>query len=290
MKFQTIISNKDYDKLYYLLKDQNLSEAYISRLRREKGLMLVNGENATMKTSLNIGDKIEIAEELSKKSSFKHCDLPLEIVFEDDYLLIINKPSNLTCIPNKSHYDLNLAGAVCKYMDKKCENFVYRIINRLDKDTSGLVVIAKNLFAYNNISQIEKTYEAICEGKIDKEIIINKPIYTENINGINTMKRIISPLGKEAQTHVYPIKSSTELSHIKLKIKHGRTHQIRVHLSSVAHPLLGDIIYGKKSNLINHTALICKEISFIHPKTKEKICLSAKYEDDFQKLIEQISI
>lgn len=289
MKFQTILSNKNYEKLYYLLKDENLSEAYISRLRKKEGLLLVNGIAANMKTIVKKGDKVEIAEELSSKSSFKHCDLHLDIVFEDDFLLVINKPSNLACIPNKSHYNLNLAGAVCKYMDKKSENFVYRIINRLDKDTSGLVVIAKNLFAYNNIGQIEKTYEAICEGKINEEIVIDKPIYTENINGINTMKRIISPLGKEAQTFVYPIKSNQNLSHIKLKINHGRTHQIRVHLSSISHPLLGDIIYGKKSDLINHTALICKEISFIHPKTRQNISLSASYEQDFQTLIKQIS-
>ena len=266
MKYETIISNKDYEKLYYLLKDNSLSEAYLSKLRQGQNNLLINGVTANMRSKVKKGDTISFALEVGKKTEIQTCEMDLDIVFEDKYLLIINKPPLVASTPTKSHYSLNLAGGVCNYMQKKTNNFVYRILNRLDKDTSGLVIIAKSPFSYQNTTNIEKTYEAVCEGEITSSLTIDKPIYTENINGINTIKRQISSLGKPATTFVEVIKAGKEYSHIKLKLLHGRTHQIRVHLSSIGHPLVGDIIYGKKSELISHTALICKTISLDHPK------------------------
>ncbi len=289
MKYENITANKDYTKLYYLLKDNSLSEAYISKLRHDPAYLLINGEKADMRSKVKIGDRVSFALNVGASAEIKTCDIPLDIVFEDEYLLVVNKPSNLTTVPTRSHYDENLAGAVCKYMKQKDDNFVFRVINRLDKDTSGLVIIAKSLFSYNKISNIEKTYEAICTGKLDCKTCIIKPIYTENINGINTIKRQISSLGKEATTYVTPLKSNAYFSHVQLKLKNGRTHQIRLHMSSINHALVGDIIYGEKSSIISHTALICKEISFVHPKANETISLSCNYPDDFKNLLNQIS-
>ena len=289
MKYESITSNKDYTKLYYLLKDNSLSESYISKLRRDSSFIKLNGKNANMRSRVNKGDIVSFALEVGTSAKIQLCNIPIDIVFEDEYLLIVNKPSNLTSVPTKSHYDINLAGAVCNYMKSKTDNFVFRILNRLDKDTAGLVIIAKTLFAYNKIEKIEKTYEAICLGKLKAKTCIIKPIHTENINGINTIKRTISPLGKDAVTYVEPIKYNNKLSHIRLKLKNGRTHQIRVHLSSINHSLVGDCIYGEKSDLIAHTALICKEISFTHPKTRKKMVFSANYENDFKNLLNQIS-
>lgn len=289
MKYEEITANKNYDKLYYLLKDNSFSEAYISKLRQQTNSLLINGVPANMRSKVNKGDLISISLEAQRKSDIKTCHIALGIVYEDEYFLVINKPPLLASTPTKSHYSLNLAGAVCDYMQQKRENFVYRIMNRLDKDTSGLVIIAKSIFAYQKITNIEKTYEAICQGKIEAPICINKPIYTENINGINTLKRIISPLGKEAKTYVEVIKSNENYSHIRLKLEHGRTHQIRVHLSSIGHPLVGDTIYGKSSDLISHTALICKTISLTHPKTNEKMLFEAEYSQSFKELLKKLS-
>jgi len=290
MKYENFKASKNYTKLYYALKDFGLSESYITKLRKDSSFLLLNNSPANMRSQVKENDDIAFALELGQSSTFQICEIPLDIVFEDEYLLVINKPAGLTCNPTKSHYDVNLAGAVCKYMQNKDKNFVYRIINRLDKDTSGLVIIAKNLFAYNKISNIDKTYEAICEGNLNCQACIIKPIYTENINGINTLKRTISKLGQEAITYVEPIANNDEFSHIRLKLKHGRTHQIRVHLSSINHPLIGDSIYGKASDLIDHTALVCKEISFNHPKDSSFLHLVAKYPFDFEKLLKQFSI
>lgn len=288
MKYETIISNKDYEKLYYLLKDNSLSEAYLSKLRQDQNNLLINGVPANMRSKVKKGDTISFALEVGKKTEIQTCEMDLDIVFEDEYLLIINKPPLVASTPTKSHYSLNLAGGVCNYMQKKTNNFVYRILNRLDKDTSGLVIIAKSPFSYQNTTNIEKTYEAVCEGEITSSLTIDKPIYTENINGINTIKRQISSLGKPATTFVEVIKAGKEYSHIKLKLLHGRTHQIRVHLSSIGHPLVGDIIYGKKSELISHTALICKTISLDHPKTRERMTFEAVYPENILSLLKHI--
>ena len=288
MKYETIISNKDYEKLYYLLKDNSLSEAYLSKLRQGQNNLLINGVTANMRSKVKKGDTISFALEVGKKTEIQTCEMDLDIVFEDKYLLIINKPPLVASTPTKSHYSLNLAGGVCNYMQKKTNNFVYRILNRLDKDTSGLVIIAKSPFSYQNTTNIEKTYEAVCEGEITSSLTIDKPIYTENINGINTIKRQISSLGKPATTFVEVIKAGKEYSHIKLKLLHGRTHQIRVHLSSIGHPLVGDIIYGKKSELISHTALICKTISLDHPKTRERMTFEATYPESILSLLKHI--
>lgn len=285
MKYQTIIANKAYSTLYYFLKEQNCSEKFISSLRRERGLLLINSEFATTRHPVNIGDEVQIALINLKKSNFKANNLPLDIVFEDEYILIVNKPAGLVCSSSKSHYDNNLAGAILGYMQKKNEDFVLRMLNRLDKDTSGFIIVAKDLFSYANIKQIDKTYHAICTGKIEKEIIIDSPIQTLTENGINQHKRIISPLGKSAKTFVRPLcgQGNTLLS---IKIENGRTHQIRVHLSSIGHALLGDSLYGEPSSLISHAALICKEISFTHPISKKHLTFTLPYPKDFQDAIE----
>jgi len=289
MEYEKLIAKKNYSRVFYLLKDANLSERYISKLR-QKDMLFLNGKPCDMRTQVNENDIIEFALNIGKKTDIAECDMKLDILFEDKDFLIANKPPLVASTPTKSHYNFNLAGAVCKYMKKEDPNFVYRILNRLDKDTSGIVIVAKNLFAYNSVKNIEKRYEAICEGNIKENFDINQPILTITKDGINERKRIVSPLGKKASTHVEVIKNYSNFCHISLRIEQGRTHQIRVHMSNANHSLIGDEIYGKKSNLINHTALICKEVSFIHPRTKKEIRLIDDYDKDFKNLLDQIAI
>lgn len=289
--FEEKTVDKDYDRLYYFLKDQKISERHISKLRTNKDFLFVNGINSTMRTKLKKGDIIKFAISFDEKSEFQDCDLPLDIIFEDVNLLIINKPSTLVTTPTRSHYSENLAGAVCNYMAKQTNNFTFRAINRLDKDTSGLVIIAKNLFIYNQIKNIEKEYVAICHGKIDNQVIIDKPILTQkDENGINIMKRVISPLGKSAKTFVNPIKFNDNFSLLSIKIEHGRTHQIRVHLSSISHPLLGDVLYGEKSELISRTALVCQKISFYYPKLNKTVEFSCDLPNDFKSALQKLNL
>ena len=196
-------------------------------------------------------------------------------------------------MPSRSHYHNNLSGAIAKYMNTKDSNFVVRIVNRLGKDTSGLIIVAKNSlvcnYFNNNQQSIEKTYYAICDGILENDIVINKNILTQtNQYGFNDNKRITtdSKNGKSAQTFVHIEKIIKNTTLVSIKLRYGRTHQIRVHMSSIGHPLIGDELYGSSSPFIQRSALVCKKISFTHPSTLLKLHFEIDFPNDFKKLME----
>ena len=288
MNYFKINITKPYKSVYHCLKDMGYSEHFLTNLRKVWGNIILNNKEVNIRAQLQAGDELKINNNPSNKTQIKECILPLDIVFEDEYYLLVFKPANLATTPTQSNYDNNLSGAVLNYMKQKDDNFTIRIANRLDKDTSGIVIFAKNAIALKALTAVEKTYHAICEGKIDTKTVVNKKIKTvKTENGINQLKRIISSDGKEATTFITPIKHlpKQDLTLIELKLEHGRTHQIRVHLSSINHPLLGDIIYGNKSENINHSALLCKKISFFHPFIHKQLEFEVDYPKDFQKII-----
>lgn len=288
MKYQEFIITKDYKTIYYFLKDEGFAENFITNLRKTWGNFKVNGEIVNIRKSLKNGDKLEINNNPNSKTTITHCILPLDVVYEDKYYLLINKPSGISCMPSRSHYSNNLAGAICHYMKDKDDNFVLRIINRLDKDTAGLIIVAKDSISANKLKNIQKTYYAICEGEIKNIITINEKIKTITINGKNEHKRIISEDGQDAITHITPISHNKDYSLLSITLEHGRTHQIRLHLSSIKHSLLGDELYGQKSELINHTALLCKQISFYHPYLEKELNFEVDYPEDFKQVINLI--
>lgn len=287
MAYKKYVIEKQYKSVYIFLKSNGFSENFITNLRKKEGYIKVNDNVVNIRKSLNPGDELFIEDSPNTKTSIMHCILPLNIVYEDDYYLLLNKPSGLDCMPNKSHYSLNLAGAVCYYFKDK-ENFVLRIINRLDKDTAGLILIAKSSIAQKDVKDIQKVYYAVCKGKIDKDIIIDKKIETVVSGGINKKRRIISDKGKEAKTFVNPVKPGENYSLISLSLTHGRTHQIRLHLSSISHPLVGDELYGEKDEGIDHTLLLCKKFSFYHPYLNKTLNFEIGYPEDFKKYVENI--
>ena len=287
MKYNKVIVEnvEEKDTIYTYLKRNGFSENYVRNLRKQEGYILLNGESAHTDFKIKNGDVIETICNPNTKTSIMHCIIPLNVVFEDEHVVVIDKPSGLSTSASRSHYTQNLTGAIMHYMKDKDENFVVRIINRLDKDTAGLVIVAKHSLAsklLNEKTEITKTYYAICTGEIKDSITINEPIETTlNELGFNNNKRIISPSGKPAITHCTPLAFDGENTLCRITIEHGRTHQIRVHMSHIGHALLGDELYGKKSSIISHTALVCKEISFTHPITKQKIELNAQFEKEF---------
>ncbi|MGN1201374.1 MAG: RluA family pseudouridine synthase [Candidatus Caccovivens sp.] len=281
------ISNLTKPTVYFFLKETNISERFIKNLRKTQNSIKINGKAGTLRSQLHNGDILEIAKNFDFSTSTPVSEGNLDILYEDDDFLIVNKPHNLACIPTRSHINDNLGGRVVAYMQKTTPNFVLRIINRLDKETAGIVIIAKNLFAYNRIKDLKKEYYALCEGEFKQtRFTINAPILTISNNGINEMKRIISPQGKPSITHVQVIKKSNfpALTLVKLTLETGRTHQIRVHLSHNNNPLYGDTLYGT-STLENHTFLILKKISFIHFRTGKHIVIEAPYPNDWLKYI-----
>ena len=279
--FSSYKIKQDYETVYYFLKDNGFSENFITNLRKVKGFILINNQPSTTKSFLPKDSILSICNNPNPKTTIMHCKLPLDIVYEDAYYLLVNKPSGISTMPNRSHYSENLGGAICHYLQNNQPDFTLRILNRLDKDTSGLVLVAKNSIAQKDIKNIEKTYLAICEGKIDKSCTISKPILTICENGVNLQKRVISEKGQEATTSITPVKIMDECTLLSIKLQHGRTHQIRVHLASIGHPLVGDQLYGKISDKINHAALCCTELSFYHPYLKKKLCFTAPLPQDF---------
>lgn len=284
IKVETI---PNHQNIYLFLKSNGYSENYIKNLRKDSQNIKVNGNFVTTKHKLQQNDILEINSNPNTSTSIMQCDMPLDIVFEDDSILVVNKPSGISSMPNRSHYSHNLAGAIVCYMKQKDSHFVLRMLNRLDKDTQGLIIVAKNALIYKQLaSSVSKTYHALVCGKLETEMTIEKNIKDIiNENGIINIKRVVAEDGKPAVTYVTPIKVFDEYTLCEIKLQFGRTHQIRVHLSSEGYPLLGDYIYGKESPLINHTALVCKQIEFVHPMTQAKITLKTDYEPDFLKFI-----
>lgn len=288
MEYKEIVVKKAQSKqtIYLYLKQNGYSENYLKNLRKVFGYIKLNDKDCFINTTTHNGDIIKINTSPNTKTCICSCIIPLDIVYEDDYILIVNKPSGLSTMPNKSHFLYNLSGGILAYMQAKDPNFVVRIVNRLDKDTAGLVVVAKDSLVANYFNEnndiIQKTYYAVCEGVIQDELVINKNIDTiKNEYGYNCQKRVICKSGgKKATTFTKAIKSFDNMTLLEITLKHGRTHQIRVHLASENHPLVGDELYGNKSNKISHTALCCTKITFIHPIISKKMTFTVPIPND----------
>lgn len=288
MKFNKLIINncEKNETIYQYLKRNGFSENYVRNLRKKEGFIILNGHTAFTNAVIKNNDILELCQNPNTKCSTIQCIIQPNVVYEDDDILVVNKPSGMACVPSRSYPTNNLSSAVKSYFFKTDPDFVVRIVNRLDKDTAGLVCIAKhslisNLLNSNNY--IKKEYYAICTGHIAKSFIIDKPIATtKNEYGFNNHKREILPIGKQAITYVKPITFDGQNTLCKMKLKFGRTHQIRVHLSSENHPLLGDELYGKKSDKISHTALVCSLMEIFNPLTKKTIKIQIDLPEDFK--------
>ena len=283
------IDDLAHKNVYYFLKRQSFSEHFIRKLRKVKNAILLNDSPATTKTEIKENDIIQTLKNPDQASQIPECDGNLDIVFEDDDFLIVNKPHNLACIPTRSHINDNLGGQVMRYMKAKDKNFVLRIAGRLDKETAGIVIVAKNVAAFNNLHDIKKKYYALCTGAANqKDFVIDKKILTISHNGINQMQRIISDHGKEAVTHVHIEKQGKDFFLASFVLETGRTHQIRVHMASENHPLLGDQIYSSNKTS-NHAFLMLKEVSFTHFRSNRPISISLDFPEDWKSLLKKLT-
>ena len=146
MKIEQFKIEKDFENVYYFLKENGFSEKTITLLRKQKGLIIINGKDATTKTKLQKGDTLQLTF-FKTPSNFLEIQKTPDIIFEDDFILAVNKPSGVCCMPTRSHYEDNIAGQVLFYMKKKDKDFVFRLVNRLDKDTAGILIIPKDIIS-----------------------------------------------------------------------------------------------------------------------------------------------
>lgn len=212
--------------------------------------------------------------------------MDLNIIFEDDWLLVVNKPAGIAIHPSVLHYSDSLCNGIRFYFDKIGLKKKIRPVNRLDLNTSGLVVFAKCEYIQECLinqmknNQFKKEYLAVCDGIFnEKSGTINLPIARKR-NSI--IERCISENGQTAITHYEVLKEFNNYSLVKCSLETGRTHQIRVHMSAIGHPLLGDSLYGSISDLINRQALHCYNLQFIHPVYNNDLNFFGDLPNDFK--------
>ncbi len=248
-----------------------LSVTLIRKIKRSG--IFVDGIPCTVRAKIKRGSKITLILPEEKSEGIPPIEIPLNVVYEDERILVVDKPTNMPTHPSKGNSLPTLANAV---MAKFNGDFVFRSITRLDRDTSGLVLIAKDANTANYLSseikqgRMYKRYEALVSGVPEKEHdVIDAPIRREEEG---SMKRIVAPDGKSAVTE-YFVKEIRDGNAICDVILHtGRTHQIRVHFAYIGHPLLGDFLYGERRDESYY--LRCRELRFNHPQSGEELTIS----------------
>lgn len=283
-------SEDNYIYLRQVLKERfHLSARLILKLKKEQKILL-NGEPTYLDRFLNPNDKITILIDfVEDNSNILPSEMELNILYEDEGLLILDKPAGIPVHPSMQHYADSLSNGVRFYFDNIKLHKKIRPVNRLDRDTSGIVIFAKNEYIHNILSQqmqhgiLKKKYIAICEGIFDlKEGIIDFPI-TRKENSI--IERCVNPLGDSAITNykvIQELNSPTSLSVLDINLITGRTHQIRVHTSYLGHPIIGDSLYGNASPFISRQALHAYKIEFLNPITNKKMVINSELPNDMK--------
>lgn len=278
----------------------NYTRSFIGKMI-EENLVLYNGNPSKASTKIKTGDRIELFEKEPEPLAVKGEEIPLEIVYEDDDLMVINKPRGMVVHPAPGHTSGTLVNAVLSHAGESLSsiNGVLRpgIVHRIDKDTSGLILICKNDFSHKALAKqleehsITRRYHAICSGRLKEEQgTVSAPIGRDEKN--RKQQAINYKHGKEAITHYRLLENLQNASLLECRLETGRTHQIRVHMKSIGHPLLGDPLYGPKKNLyaIKGQALHAMVLGFVHPRSGEYMEFSADYPEDFQKLLNKLRI
>nr|UWI51128.1 RluA family pseudouridine synthase [Clostridioides difficile] len=274
-----------------LLDKLNFSVRSLSKMKREKSV-LVNGAYKKPSLKVSCGDLIEVKIE-EEKANFEPQDLNLQIIYDDFDIIMVNKPPFMVVHPTKSHHDSTMANGISYYIEKHKENVKIRFVNRLDMNTSGLVIVAKNAYAHHTLStsmsenKVEKTYIAVVNGIIDEdEGTINEPIYRPEEDSI---KRVIDERGQASVTHYKVVEKLKNATVLEVKLETGRTHQIRVHMAHIGHGIIGDELYGYiDENLINRQALHAYSLEFEQPRTKEILKFKTDIPKDMQELISKL--
>lgn len=270
----------------------------------DTGCVLVNGKPENKNYRIRLGDEIEINLPEPKELEVLPENIPLNIVYEDDSIVVINKPSGMVVHPANGNESGTLVNALLYHCKDSLSgiNGVIRpgIVHRIDKDTSGLLVVAKTDEAHIFLSSllkehgIKRVYHAILVGHLrETEGTVNAPIAR---HPVDRKKMAVVRGGKEAVTHYTVLSEYPSFTYAKMELETGRTHQIRVHMSHIGHPIIGDTVYGggktpfEKSNsiLLDGQILHAKELSFPHPKTKEILHFECELPDNFKELLKRL--
>lgn len=268
-----------------------MSTSLIIDLKRGEDGICVNGAREHVDYILRHGDKVTLTMREEGSVNIEPIKMELDIVYEDEDLIIVNKPPHMPTHPSEGHYCDTLANGLAYYFKSKGEERVFRAVNRLDKDTSGIMAVAKNKYAHARLCDeiadgtLRRRYTAIVRGDIDHDGVVDAPIGRA---GDSTIKREVRVDGQNAVTHYKVFKRLGEYTVLGLELETGRTHQIRAHMTYLGHPLLGDWLYGEEDkDLFERQALHSRFISLIQPVTGMLIEFSADLPEDMKKFIEK---
>ena len=262
-----------------------------SRIKREE-LVFVNEDKLPVWLTPKEGDVIRVVIP-EETSYFTPQDVPIIPLYEDEDLLLIDKPAGYVCHPTKGHYEGTIANGIAKYLLDTGQSFKVRFINRLDMDTSGVLALAKNAPAQASLvramqqGKVEKTYVALLKGVIDEEEgEIDLPLGYDPEGGL---KRVIDPAGKPSLTRYRVLERYMGYTLAELSLGSGRTHQIRVHMAWLGHPVAGDFLYGTEEPLLTERQLLhAKKLTFPHPVSGKVISCEAPLPEDFRKVLEKL--
>ena len=264
----------------FLRKNCNISASTLTKLKQTPNGILKNGCPVKVIDSISASDVLVL--NLPKdKNDISPVKGDLNILYEDDNIIAIDKPAGLPVHPVKVYQENTLANYLRYYNIYNKNDYTFRAVNRLDKDTSGIVLVAKDRVSAAKLQNSPTTYKqyfAICEGIINTSGTVNLPI---RLSDNSKIVRVAGLGGADSVTHYQPIKVLDNHTLLSIVLETGRTHQIRCHLSHIGHPLAGDDLYGGSRELIKRQALHCGRIVIIHPITQEKIEITSPIPKDF---------
>ena len=275
----------------FLRRDCNLSSSLLRRLKTIPDGITIDGKQVTVRAVLEVGQTLCIkAEDSSSSENILPVQGEVDIVYEDDCLMIINKPFGMPVHPSAGHGEDTLANILAWRFEQEGIPFVFRAINRLDSNTGGLMCVAKNAHCAKLLSEnlnektIKRVYEAVLVGTLaEKEGTIDAPIGM--LEG-SSLRRCVRPDGERAVTHYKVLEEKGGLTRAEICLETGRTHQIRVHFSSLGCPVWGDFLYGEETDFNGH-ALFSKKIEFLHPVTRDNLCIEVSTPKLFDSLMEK---
>ena len=296
MKKELVVEGKDSKRIdAYISEKTEYSRATVQRLINEEKIN-VNGKKEKASYKVKQGDKLEIEVEPAKEIELKAQDIPLEILYEDNDIIVVNKPKGMVVHPANGNPDGTLVNAIMSICKDSLSGIGGEIrpgiVHRLDKNTSGAIIVAKNDKAHINLSEqlknheIKKTYIALVRGVVkENNASINMPIARSKKD---RKKMTVDRNGKEAITHFKVLKRYQDCTLLEINIETGRTHQIRVHLSHIGYPIIGDDVYSNGKNKWNIVGqcLHAKSLDFKHPITGKEMHIEAEIPQYFKEIIE----
>ncbi|OLN23847.1 RNA pseudouridine synthase [Domibacillus antri] len=284
------INREDGVFLRTFLQEKSISKRALTDIKFSGGFISVNGKEVNVRHVLRAGDAVRVIFPPEVPSDGIRAErIKLNVLYEDDVLIAIGKPAGMSTIPSREHPDGSLAAGLLGLYEEREIAATAHIVTRLDRDTSGIVLAAKNRHVHHLLSDMQKKklvyrrYEAFAEGMFsDESGVVDAPIGRRDDSII---ERMVRPDGQFARTSYRVLTQYDDFAHVEVKPETGRTHQIRVHMAHIGHPLAGDDLYGGSLRWIKRQALHCGYLSFPHPLTGKNLHIAMSMPEDMKKMI-----